>query len=574
MSKIIKFICAVAIIVVFVVSLHFVLTIESVDLWLTEMLSDDTEMLSALVQTEHYDDTYALHEKDKPCICFYEDKLYMVVDDSPINITPEGINISYFAKITDFNDTIKYKKNCLVSEDGRYIVYLLYFKDVSYLYYVDVELEQFFFIADKVDSFDIVENDSSDALTVVYATGYSNHNSLLSFTSTVVEKEENTKTIGGDYLLISENIAVSGVFESYGKVVYLNNNKMLFEYDVVSGKKSSVANEIEDVYFPGNKQFNYDDYYESFTVCASKGGKDYLLNGVDEIEIKEGYYNIVPKYTFEGKTGNKYYYSDYNKKIIVKESGSERTLYSDIGDIYTVFGYYENDKTGTGYFIAATEDSLYMLDDNGARAEKLTELSRKYKKNTGMLEKHMKVYKISDDVFYVNHLTSGSLILNKKNTESWLSDKESYNYGLVAIKRNGDEFVSEEINVPSSRMMSKPTPVAVEKSETGKDSNLLYVSYFDDGSVKAVSLTDKKGKLVKSDILASAAFAKGQCDISVFPCKTGTYILRENESDGKEFLYLPPDETSFEVVTDEKGIYTENYSEFSLAVSFGTLVIF
>jgi hypothetical protein len=390
----------------------------------------------------------------------------------------------------------------------------------------------------------------------------------------VVEKEENTKTIGGDYLLISENIAVSGVFESYGKVVYLNNNKMLFEYDVVSGKKSSVANEIEDVYFPGNKQFNYDDYYESFTVCASKGGKDYLLNGVDEIEIKEGYYNIVPKYTFEGKTGNKYYYSDYNKKIIVKESGSERTLYSDIGDIYTVFGYYENDKTGTGYFIAATEDSLYMLDDNGARAEKLTELSRKYKKNTGMLEKHMKVYKISDDVFYVNHLTSGSLILNEKNTESWLSDKESYNYGLVAIKRNGDEFVSEEINVPSSRMMSKPTPVAVEKSETGKDSNLLYVSYFDDGSVKAVSLTDKKGKLVKSDILASAAFAKGQCDISVFPCKTGTYILRENESDGKEFLYLPPDETFFEVVTDEKGIYTENYSEFSLAVSFGTLVIF
>lgn len=574
MSKIIKFICAVAIIVVFVVSLHFVLTIESVDLWLTEMLSDDTEMLSALVQTEHYDDTYALHEKDKPCICFYEDKLYMVVDDSPINITPEGINISYFAKITDFNDTIKYKKNCLVSEDGRYIVYLLYFKDVSYLYYVDVELEQFFFIADKVDSFDIVENDSSDALTVVYATGYSNHNSLLSFTSTVVEKEENTKTIGGDYLLISDNIAVSGVFESYGKVVYLNNNKMLFEYDVVSGKKSSVANEIEDVYFPGNKQFNYDDYYESFTVCASKGGKDYLLNGVDEIEIKEGYYNIVPKYTFEGKTGNKYYYSDYNKKIIVKESGSERTLYSDIGDIYTVFGYYENDKTGTGYFIAATEDSLYMLDDNGARAEKLTELSRKYKKNTGMLEKHMKVYKISDDVFYVNHLTSGSLILNEKNTESWLSDKESYNYGLVAIKRNGDEFVSEEINVPSSRIMSKPTPVAVEKSETGKDSNLLYVSYFDDGSVKAVSLTDKKGKLVKSDILASAAFAKGQCDISVFPCKTGTYILRENESDGKEFLYLPPDETSFEVVTDEKGIYTENYSEFSLAVSFGTLVIF
>ena len=574
MSKIIKFICIVAVIVVFVVSLNFVLTIESVDSWLTDMFSDDTEMLRTLVQTEHYDDTYALHEKDKPCICFYEDKLYMVVDDSPIDITPEDINISYFAKITDFNDTIKYKKNCLVSEDGRYIVYLLYFKDVSYLYYVDVELNQFFFIADKVDSFDIVENDSTDALTVVYATGYSNHNSLLAFTSSVVEKEDNTKTIGGDNLLISENITVSGVFESYGKVVYLNNNKMLFEYDVASGKKSSVANDIDDVYFPGNKQFNYDDYYDSFTVCATKSGKDYILNGVSEVEIKEGYCNVIPKFTFKGKNDNKYYYSDYNKKIIVKENGAEKALYSDIGDIYTVFGYYENAKTGTGYFIAATEDSLYMLDENGAKAEKLTELSRKYRKNTGMLEKHMKVYKISDDVFYISHLTSGSLILNDKNTESWLSDKESYNYGLVSIKRDGNEFVSEEINVPSSRIMSEPASVAVEKSETVKEDNLLYVSYFDDGSVKAVSLIDKKGGLVKSDILASAAFSKGQCDISVFPCKTGTYVLRENKSDGKEFLYLPPDDTSFEVVTDEKGIYTENYSEFSLAVSFGTLVIF
>ena len=573
MSKIIKFVCIIAIIALIVPLLHFVLTIESVDLWLTDIFAEDSKMPHKLVCTEHYDDMYGVHEKDKPCICVFEDKIYMVVGDKPINITPEDVNISYFAKITDFNDIIKYKRNCLISEDGRYIVYTLYFKDISYLYYVDVQLEQFFFIADKVDSFDIVKNNSSDALTVVYATGYSHHNNLYVFNSDVSDIE-GIKTIGGENTLVSENINVSGAFDSYGKIVYLNNNKMLFAYDVFLGEKKSISTDIDKVYFPGEKQFNYDDYYDSFTVCASKSGKDYILNGVSEVEIKEGYYSIIPKYTFKNQNGKSFYYSDNNKHIVLKENNVEKALYSEIGKIYAVFDYYINDKTGTGYFIAASKDCLYMLYDDGTKAEKLNELSSVYKKNTAMLEKHMKVYRVSDDVFYINHLTSGSLILNKNNTESWLSDKESYNYGIMVIKRSGGKFVCEKINVPSSRKMCEPTPVAVDETADGKAGNLLYVSYYDDGAVKAVSLISKNGGLVKSDILASAAYAKGQCDISVYPCKNGTYVLRENKSDGKEFLFLAPDEISFEVVTNEKGVYTENYSEFSVAVSFGTLVIF
>lgn len=575
MSKIIKFVCVIAIIAALLISLRFVLTIEPIDLWLTDKLTDDSGVPHKLVYTEHYNDTYDLHEKDKPCICFYEEKLYMVVGDTPIDITPENINISYFAKITEFNDIIDYKRNCLVGEDGRYIVYTLYFKDVSYLYYLDIELKQFSFIAEKVDSFDIVENDKSDALTVIYATGYSHHNNLYMFTSNVskVSEEVNTFTIGGESSLISDNITISGIFDSYGKIVYIKDG-ILFEYDVISRQKNNISTGVDNVYFPCDKQFNYDDYYDSFTVCASKGGKDYILNGVSEVEIKEGFYNVIPKYTFKEDNGTKYYYSDYNKQIVLIENGTEKVLYNEIGNIYAVFGHYVDEKTGSGYFIAASEDYLYLLQDNGKTAEKMFELSHEYKKNTAMLEKHMKVNRVSDDVFYVNHLTSGSLILNDKNTESWLSDKESYNYGLVVIKRNGNEFLSEEISVPSTRKMSEPTPVAVGDTADDKAGNLLYVSYFDDGTVKAVSLLNKNGGLVKSDILASAAFAKGQCDISVYPCKTGTYVLRENQNDGKEFLFLASGETSFEVVTNEKGIYTENYSEFSVAVSFGTLVIF
>ena len=166
------------------------------------------------------------------------------------------------------------------------------------------------------------------------------------------------------------------------------------------------------------------------------------------------------------------------------------------------------------------------------------------------------------------------VILNKNNTQSWITAGESYNYGITAVKKTADGFESEELSVPSSRKFSVPTQVATQNDSAEKSGNLLYVSYFDDGTVKAVSLLSKDGEVVKADVLASAAYAKGQCDIDVFPCETGTYFLRTFGEDSKDFLYLPPDETIFQVVVDENGIYTENYSEFSVAVSFGKLVIF
>ena len=167
LSKLLKFFCIIAIIVIVLFCLHMVVTLDSVDSWLTEKMTDDTDIPSALVYTEHYDDKYSLHENNKPCICFYEDKLYMVIEDNPIDITPEGINISYFGKNTDFNEMISYKRNCLVSGDGKFVVYVLYFKDVSYLYYLDVEHEKSLFIAEKVDSFDNIEKDGVEALTVI-----------------------------------------------------------------------------------------------------------------------------------------------------------------------------------------------------------------------------------------------------------------------------------------------------------------------------------------------------------------------------------------------------------------------
>lgn len=574
MSKALRIISTIVIIVICVCALQFVLTIDTVDSWLSEKLVSDTEIPSGLIYTEHYNETYGVHEADKPCICFYEEKLYMVVDDTPIDITPSNINISYFGKIIDFNETISHKKNCLVSKDGKYIVYVLYFKDFPYLYYLDIEEKQAFLIAEKVDSFDIVENDSSDALTVVYATGYDQHNEFFTFTSDVTQNEEGKPVIGGISKLICENINTAGVFETYGKVVYLNSDKELFEYDFASAENAAISDKVDKVYYPQDDYYNYDDYYKDFTVCASKNGKDYILNDKNEVEIKQGYYDVIPKYTFTGRNGSLYYYSEHNKQLISFSDTRERILYSELGKVHGILGYYADAENDGGYFVAALEDSLYLLKDDGSKAQKLWELSAPYKKNSLMIEKHLRVYKISDEVFYINHLADGSLILNEHNTQSWLSVGESYNYGVTAVKKTEDGFVSEELNVPSTRKMSIPTEVATEGEPAKSRDNLLYVSYFDNGSIKAVSLLSKKGSLVKSDVLASAAYAKGQCDIEVFPCETGTYFLRTFGEDSKDFLYLPPDETVFQVVVDKNGVYTENYDEFSVAVSFGKLVIF
>ena len=111
MNKILKIVCSLLIIVAVFFVLHFIITIDSVDKWITGLFKEEVPEQLTLVDIEHYDEEYGPHETERPCICFFEDKLYMVVGEVPVDITPNDINISYFGKITDFNDFIKYKRN-------------------------------------------------------------------------------------------------------------------------------------------------------------------------------------------------------------------------------------------------------------------------------------------------------------------------------------------------------------------------------------------------------------------------------------------------------------------------------
>lgn len=565
MKKIVRILSSILIIAAALFLLHFILTLDGVDAWLTGKILKNESNAQALIYTEWAEECYETEDADKPCIYARDGRLYMAVGTNVSDITPAGINISYYGGFIDFNEMIRYKKNCIVSRDGRYIVYRLEFNEIPYLYYFDTALQKAFFVSDRVDSFDLLENDGTEALTLIYATGYSQANKLFFYRS-----DPTGKTAGANGL-ISENNKISGIFEAYGSILYLDLSGTLFRYEPASGKAQKIAAEVDDIYFPGEERYNYDDYYDDFTVCCRKNGKDYIVNGSAEAAVEEGYYNVLPKYTFTDGSGGKYYYSLKNKRIIRTSGGTETILYQDLGDLYHVFAYVpDTDQKGTGAFLAASEDTLYLLQSDGSASSELMPLPGRYRGRTNLLEDHMEVYAARNDVYYVSLLTSGSIVLNPKNAGSWLNGINSYNYGLTAIRKEGQSYAAQPLSVPPSRRMSSPVPVSISEN-AGK---MTYISYFADGRIKSVSLLSAQGGLLHADLLGTSVYAEEQCGLEVYPCFQGTYLLRERKDGTRDFFLLSEDSAQLDPVMDEKGILTENYKDFTAAVSFGKLVIF
>ena len=565
MKKIAKFISVVLIIAAVVFLLHFILTLNAVDTWLTEKLRPNPIGNSSLIYTEWEGEQYELEDTDKPCIFAKNDRLYLTVGRETADITPEDINIAYYSGFMDFNDVIHYKKNCIVSEDGRYIIYRLEFDEIPYLYYFDTLTQKAFFISDRVDSFDIVENDKTEALTLIYATGYSQMNKLFLYRS------DATGETAGKAELISENNKVSGVIETYGSVVYLDLRGQLYRYDPVAVAAQKISDRVENLYFPGDTAYNYDQYYEDFTICCRKDGKDYIMNGTAEAVVAGGYYNMIPKYTFRGVSGDKYYYSLKNKRMIRISGETETVLYEDLGDLYHVFLYLPAaEQNAAGSFIVASGNALYLLREDGGAASELMKLPARYRKHVNMLENHMKISPAENGVYYVNLLTSGSLVLNTKRAESWLNIVNSYNYGLIAVRRDAEAYTAEPLAVPPSRRMHGPVPV----TQSASSDKMSYISYYANGNAKAVSLLSAQGTLLNADLLGTSSYAEDQCDLTVLPCRAGTYILREKNDGTTDFYLLSGDALQLDPVMNEKGIITELYSDFTAAVSFGMLVIF
>ena len=103
----------------------------------------------------------------------------------------------------------------------------------------------------------------------------------------------------------------------------------------------------------------------------------------------------------------------------------------------------------------------------------------------------------------------------------------SYNYGLTALVPSGASYSAEELNVPPSRRMSAPAPAAA--NDAGRE--YVYISYFEDGSVRSASLLSG-GSVLYEDILGTSALAEKQLSIEVFPCGSGTYFVTDKGESG------------------------------------------
>ncbi|HBV52134.1 MAG TPA: hypothetical protein DEF06_07585, partial [Clostridiales bacterium] len=71
-------------------------------------------------------------------------------------------------------------------------------------------------------------------------------------------------------------------------------------------------------------------------------------------------------------SGETYYYSLRNKRIVRVSGGAETVLYEELGDLYHVFLYVPGEtEDEPGSFVAASGSTLYLLAEDGDAASEL-----------------------------------------------------------------------------------------------------------------------------------------------------------------------------------------------------------
>ena len=134
-----------------------VLHITPIDNYLTQLIYGAEEpQKHYIIHSDITDEKYSIDDPSLPYIYVENRMLYMSYKGKAINITPKDINVSYYNNKEGIDQSIFNKNNCKVSDDGRYVVYVLSFNDMSYLYYCDLHNMSYEYISDKVNSFEFV----------------------------------------------------------------------------------------------------------------------------------------------------------------------------------------------------------------------------------------------------------------------------------------------------------------------------------------------------------------------------------------------------------------------------------
>ena len=516
-----------------------VLQLKPIDDYLTDVICKVSAAEKDYVI--HSDDSGQKYDIDDPAVpyIYVENRmLYMSYKGEAVNVTPAGINVSYYDKKGDLNETLRFKDNCVVSEDGRYVVYLLEFNGMPYLYYCDFRYMTFGFISDKVNSFEIVSIPDVKGPCVFYATGYAASNRLMLF-------------YDGDSHFIKENVTAY-YDEKHNKAVILDYRHILYEYDFNTLGMNVIDHKVSKVHF-SQKDFNYRDSFQRFAVYYEKEDGLYLYNDSKITKLNCDFADISSSLFF--KCNNGYYCLDKGRLLLYTDSNSPVIVAQEVGYIDSVLQY-DNAKEN---FIVLASNSIYAVVEGSA--VKILDLDYRYKYNTDSVDKYLSIYTEDYENFYIGMLTGGSVVINLKNTESWLNKINNYVYGVFYVNINSpDQLV--ELSVPVSR--KKPE---FRGFDTTGGRRILYTARYGDSSVRSLSLLSGKGEILSRDVLGSADEGIRKNDIQVYFANDGVYIMFESKY-MKELYKFSHDATSLD--TETKDIE----DNFFVTTSFGEMIIF
>lgn len=515
-----------------------ILQIKSVDAYLTDLIcaTEITEK-NYIIHSDDYGQEYDIDDPALPFIYIENRMLYMSYKGEAINITPAGINVSYYDKKADLNETLRLKDNCIVSDDGRYVVYLLEFNGMPYLYYCDFRYMTFGFISDKVNSFEIVSIPDVKGPCVFYATGYEASNRLMLF-------------YDGDNHLIKTDV-VADYDEKHNKAVILDYRHMLYEYDFDARSIKVIDHKVTDVHFSSEK-FNYNEAYDNFSVYYEKEDGLYYYDSENITKKDSDFKTISNELFYDAPEG---YYALKNGRLTLYNGENTTAIAPDAGYIHSII---QHDSLN-GNFVVHADDSIFAVV--GGIAVEILELDHRYRYDNDAVDKYLSVFTTDYNDFYIGMLTGGTVVINLRNTDSWLNKINNYVYSVYHVNINNPSQLSK-LNVPVSR--HKPEFRAFDTT-AGK--RVLYTARYGDSSVRSLSLLSADGVILSGDVLASGDEGIKKNDIQVYFANDGVYIMFESSSI-KE-LYKFSEDASY-LITETKDID----QDFIVATSFGEMIIF
>lgn len=540
-----KFFTVIGIVFLLLVLGIVILQIKPVDAYLTDLiLENEKENKNYIIHSDNPGAQYSIDDPALPFLYVENRALYMSYKGKAIDITPSGINVSYYNNKEDINESLRAKKNCKVSKDGRYVVYVLEFNGMPYLYYCDFKHMTVGFISDKVNSFELVSIPDVKGPCVLYATGYESSNRLMLFYDS--DSHFLKKDVKADYI------------ENQNKAVILDYRHMLYEYDFTTLSASVIDHKVTDVYFSG-ENYNYNDISADFSVYYAKQDGDYLYRLGESQKLNDSYKSLIPKKVYAASSGyygydgvNLYYYDGENKSNVGQE----------IGKINNIIDYNKENE----FFTVATNESVYVILKN--KTVKLFDLSYHYRYCADAVAEHLCMYTNDYENFYFGLLTSDSLVINPRNTYSWLNKVSNLLYGLYYVNINdvqsGKEII--KMNVPESRKIPD-----IRSFASTNGIRLLYTAYYNDGTIKSLSLMDDNANILSHDVLETADKGISKNALTVFFASDGVYILHETKK-VKMFYKFNDDATA--LMAEASAYVGDTENDFIVATSFGEMIIF